>query len=80
MTLTIELSEDAQARLVGEATRRGITLDALVAELASSLPVVGAEDPLEAFIGCGDSGDTRPFDIRSERSKLAEAKFQDESI
>jgi hypothetical protein len=49
MTVTLDLPADAQARLETEASRRGITLDQLIAELAAQLP---AEDPLEAFIGC----------------------------
>lgn len=53
MTVTLDLPADAQARLQAEATRRGITLDQLVAEIADSFP---AEDPLEAFIGSGSSG------------------------
>ena len=72
MTVTIELPADAQARLEAEATRRGITLEQLIVELASQLP---AEDPLEAFIGCGASGRTEPFDIHRERALLAARKF-----
>ena len=33
------------------------------------------DDPLEAFIGVGDSGDSEPFDIHSARSAAAEKKF-----
>ena len=72
MTVTIELPADTQARLEAEATRRGITLDQLIAELAAQFP---AEDPLEAFIGCGASGRTEPFDIHRERAELAAKKF-----
>ena len=80
MTLTIDLSEDVQARLAAEATRRGITLDALVADLAEALPLVTANDPLELFIGCGDSGLTDPFDIHFERKTLARTKSINEAI
>jgi hypothetical protein len=72
MTVTLDLPADAQARLETEASRRGITLDQLIAELAAQLP---AEDPLEAFIGCGASGRTEPFDIHKERADLAAKKF-----
>ena len=74
MTVTIELPAEAQARLEGEAARRGITLGELVAELASRLP---AEDPLEAFIGSGASGRSEPFDIHRERDELAK-KFSED--
>lgn len=58
MTVTIDLPADAQARLEAEATRRGITLDHLIAELADNLP---ADTPTPtpnrklAFVGAGAS-------------------------
>lgn len=72
MTVTLDLPVEAQARLEAEATRRGITLDQLIADIAAGLP---AEDPLEAFIGCGASGRPEPFDIHKERADLAAKKF-----
>lgn len=42
MTVTLDLPAEAQARLQAEATRRGVTLDQLIAELADQLP---AETP-----------------------------------
>lgn len=72
MNVTIELPAEAKARLEAEAARRGVTLDQLIAELAAALPV---EDPLEAFIGCGSSGRTEPFDAHKERSELAAKKL-----
>ena len=54
MSVTLDLPADAQAKLEGEAARRGITLDALVAELAAGLPVEGPPRKL-AFIGAGAS-------------------------
>ena len=44
----------------------------MIAELAARIPV---EDPLESFVGCGASGDTRPFDIHRERAELADRKL-----
>ncbi len=73
MTVTIELPADAQHRLEAEATRRGITLDQLIASLANQLP--SDDDALEAFIGCGASGRTEPLDIDRERSELAARKY-----
>ena len=50
--------EELASRLNAEAERRGITGEALIDELAAQL-----DDPLEAFIGCGASGRSEPFDI-----------------
>ena len=71
MSVTVELPEAALARLRAEAARRGVSIDEVIAELAAHLP---AEDPLEAFIGCGASGRTEPFDIHHERAELAAKK------
>ena len=71
MSVTVELPEDALARLQTDAARRGVTIDVVIAELATQLP---AEDPLDAFIGCGASGRTEPFDIHRERQELADKK------
>ena len=69
--MTLDLPDDALGRLRAEADRRGISVDALVAELAATL---ADTDPLEAFIGCGASGSPEPFDIARERRSLAAAK------
>jgi len=75
VTVTLDLPAEAQARLQAEATRRGITLDQLIAELAASFP---AEDPLEAFIGSGSSGrgdlSRRHREIRAEQTAGLTAK------
>jgi hypothetical protein len=78
MSVTVELPAEASRRLEAEASRRGISIDDVIAELAARLP-----NPSEApssghrlsFIGIGASGDTRPFDIHRERAKLAERKL-----
>ena len=59
MTVTPELLAEAQARLVAEATRRGITVDQVVTELVASLPAEQDETAgtLDEFFGSGDSGD-----------------------
>lgn len=74
MAVAVELPDEALRRIETEAARRGVTVDEVIADLAAALPV---EDPLEAFIGCGASGATEPFDIRRERRELAEAKLAD---
>jgi len=71
--LSVNLPEELAARLAAEATRRGITVDEVLAEMvAARLP---AQDPLEAFIGCGASGRPEPFDIHVARAELAARKL-----
>jgi hypothetical protein len=54
MTMTVHVPEILGSRLVAEASRRGLSVDELSAQLlAASLP---SDDPLEAFIGSGRSG------------------------
>ena len=70
MSVTLDLPAESQARLEAEATRRGITLDQLIAELADALP---ATDPLDTFIGSGSSGRgdlaSRHRQIRAEQTR-----------
>ena len=79
MTVTLELPAEAQARLKAEATRRGITVDQLVTELAASLPA--EQDPaggtLDEFLGSGDSGDLSwaSRDIHELRSDTAQRRL-----
>ena len=75
MTVTIELPADAQARLEAEATRRGITLDQLIEELANNLPASTAGGEAKhrlSFIGVGHSGrgdlSRRHREIRAEQT------------
>ena len=62
MSVVLELSEEAVKRLQEEASRRRISVEELVGELADSLP---AGDPLDAFIGCGESGVAERKDIHT---------------
>ncbi len=60
MTVTVDLLEDAFARLRAEAKRRGVSIDLVIAELTSVLP----PDPLPgkptlSFIGLGSSASAR---------------------
>ena len=56
MTVTLDLPAEAQARLEAEATRRGITLDQLIVEIADQLPAE-SENPRRklAFVAMGSS-------------------------
>jgi predicted transcriptional regulator len=72
MSLTVHLPGELAARIEAIATKRGVSVDHVVAEtLSVHLP---AEDALEAFIGSGASGRGEPFDIHAARSELAERK------
>ncbi|MTD16029.1 hypothetical protein GIS00_19005 [Nakamurella sp. YIM 132087] len=57
MTLSIDLPEQALARLRAEAHRRGISVDDVVAELASQLPPERGDVRRRrlAFVGAGAS-------------------------
>ena len=73
VTVTLDLPAEAQSRLQAEATRRGITLDQLVAEIAESFPA-DSEAPKRrlSFIGAGHSGrgdlSHRHREIRAEQT------------
>jgi hypothetical protein len=81
MTLTLELPAEAQARLEAEATRRGITLDQLVTELAAGLPTEQdrAAGTLQEFFGSGDSGNPTwaGRDIQELRADVARRRLGD---
>jgi hypothetical protein len=56
MTIEVDLPEDALRRLQAEAARRGLTLDAFIAELVSDLPVEGSGPGCRpAFVTVGAS-------------------------
>jgi len=73
MSTIVHLSEDLADRLAVEAARRRVSVDELTAELlAAGLPAGEEVDPLEAFIGSGDSGDPT-WAGRDTRTLRAEA-------
>jgi hypothetical protein len=57
MTLSIDLPEQALARLQAEASRRGVSIDDVVAELADQLPAQPSEGNRRrlAFVAAGAS-------------------------
>lgn len=60
MSVTVDLSQATLARLEAEATRRGIGIDVVIAELAEALPAPTertANGHRFAFVGVAASGD-----------------------
>jgi hypothetical protein len=51
MTLSIDLPDEALARLRAEATRRGVSIDEVVTDLAETLPDEGAPRRRLSFAG-----------------------------
>lgn len=76
MTLTIELTVEAEARLQAEALRRGVSVDQVVAEFASQLPEKVAKHRL-SFVAIGASGQTEPINVKLERFELIKKKLAD---
>ncbi|MDP9072705.1 MAG: hypothetical protein M3N98_00790 [Actinomycetota bacterium] len=81
MSLVVHLPEDLAARVEAAAAQRGVSADAVVAQaVAAHLPAQHGDDddtdPLEAFIGSGDSGDASwaARDIHQLRHELAERR------
>ena len=77
MSVTIELPDDALARLRAEAERRGVSIDVIVAELADRLPAQPPANPTGrlSFIGIGASGTTEPIG-RRHREIVRDANAQ----
>ena len=59
MTVTIDLPEDALARLQAEAERRSVSIDVVVAELTKALPTDASAPTRLSFIGLGSSASGR---------------------
>jgi hypothetical protein len=56
MRITVDLPEDALTQLESEATRRGISIDVVITELAATLPADhGPVKQEPSFIGLGAS-------------------------
>ncbi len=55
MPVTVELSDEALARLEAEAARRGVSVDAVINELAARLPNDDDRARRESLIGLGAS-------------------------
>jgi hypothetical protein len=56
---TIDLPEDTLARVQAEAKRRGVSIDAVVAELTRALPGAAPAPKTLSFVGIGSSQSER---------------------
>ena len=79
MPVTVELSDDALARLRAEAARRGVSIDVVIAEFAAQLPIEPAPRKSRlSFIGIGHSGrgdlSRRHREIRAEQTADLQAR------
>lgn len=76
MTVTVDLPEDALARLHAEATRRGVSIDLVIAELTAALPMEPRPSKQTlSFIGLGSSNSGRS--ARDADELLADGFGQD---
>jgi hypothetical protein len=71
VTVTIDLPEDALARLQAEAKRRGVSIDLLIAQLAEALPAKNAH-ALQSFSFVGLGSSTSGLYARDADDLLAE--------
>jgi hypothetical protein len=56
MRVTVDLPEDALARLRAEASRRGVSIDLVIAELTAAVPAKSLPAPhTPSFVGLGSS-------------------------
>jgi len=87
VSITVEVPEPLAGRLAAEAARRGrrpedLVVEAIEGRYSETEPAdasSGAQDALEAFIGCGDSGDPdwASRDIGELRREAATRKLAD---
>jgi hypothetical protein len=78
--LLIELSEQAAARVAAAARVRGVSEAVIVEELTQTLASTesaGTRDVLDAFIGCGSSGERHGHTIHELRDELSAAQLSD---
>jgi hypothetical protein len=81
MFVTVELSAELLGRLRREAARRGVSIDAVIADFAARLPSAdGTPRHRLSFIGIGSSGRPEPMDIRRERAELAAKLLVDPNL
>ena len=81
MTMTITLPDNMARRIEAVAAARGETIEHVTVEALDASPVLARvadddeTDLLEAFIGCGTSDGSKPFEIHEARRELAARKW-----
>lgn len=70
MSVAVKVSDELAARLSAEASRRGLSIEAVAGEVLSrNLPAPGGHRL--RFVGFGASGKTEPLNLADERDELA---------
>jgi hypothetical protein len=82
MSMVLTVPDRVADRLRLLAIERGTTVSEAATDLLEASPqlppiviVIKDEDPLEAFLGCGASGDHRPRTIHELRDELSAAQL-----
>ena len=82
MTMTITLPDTMARRIEAVAAARGETIEHITVEALDASPVLAGTDSvapdidlLEAFIGCGTSDGSKPFEIHEARRELAARRW-----
>lgn len=77
MAMVIDFSEAVALKVRAVASARGISPTEVLVELVTTLPdpPVAEVDWLEAFIGCGASGDTSERSMLQLRDELSAAQL-----
>jgi hypothetical protein len=80
MAMVITLEDDAARRARELAAAAGVSTDEVVAQLVLATPSPAttpdtAGDALDAFLGCGASGDRRDRTIQELRDELSAAQL-----
>lgn len=77
--MVLHLPDELAAQLEREAARRGATVEELAVEALrrryGQQPGASDASTLDAFIGCGASGERAPFDIHRARAELSARKL-----
>ena len=81
-SLVLNLPDRLASRLRERAAQRGESVEALAVGIFDASPLLAEEPPtpatpdlVEAFLGCGGSGDSRDLSIESLRNELSDSQL-----
>ena len=80
-SLLLNLPDRLASLLRERAAERGETVEAFAVEIFDASPLLAEQPPrtesdlLEAFLGCGASGDSRDLSIEELRNELSESQL-----